>query len=132
MLEKKHKTTSLKVGRPNMGGAASTHSTTLRYPGEFVPDKTINKLVLSELAAMQSVSWLLDGFPRTVPQAEVLAEQEQLHAVINLDVPAETIIARVKERWIHQPSGRVYNLSYNPPKVPGRDDITGLPCSEYN
>ena len=97
--------------------------------GEFVPDKTINKLVLSELTAMQSVSWLLDGFPRMVPQAEVLSAQEQLHAVINLDVPAATIIARVKERWIHQPSGRVYNLSYNPPKVPGLDDVTGMLCS---
>lgn len=74
---------------------------------------------------MRSVSWLLDGFPRTVVQAKALSQQEHLHTVLNLAVPPATIIARVRERWIHLPSGRVYNLSYNPPRVPGKDNETG-------
>lgn len=86
----------------------------------------MNRLVLSELGDMRSVSWLLDGFPRTVFQAKALSAQEHIHSVVNLNVPAATIIARVKERWIHLPSGRVYNLTYNPPKVPGIDDETGI------
>ena len=82
-------------------------------------------LILTKLQAMRTVSWLLDGFPRTVVQAKALSRQEQLHTVLNLAVPPATIIARVQERLIHLPSGRVYNLSYNPPLVPGKDNETG-------
>lgn len=45
--------------------------------------------------------------------------------VVELDIPNDTIVDRIAERWVHPASGRVYNLSYNPPKVPGKDDITG-------
>ena len=48
-----------------------------------------------------------------------------LSLVVNLDVADEIILSRISDRWVHLPSGRVYNLSYNPPKVPGRDDETG-------
>merc|ERR1712176_1352462 len=50
-----------------------------------------------------------------------------VNVVINLDVPFETIIDRIKDRWIHPGSGRVYNLIFNPPKVAGHDDDTGEP-----
>ena len=82
-------------------------------------------LILTELKSISGCGWLLDGFPRTVLQAKALSTQETLNSVIFLDVPFDTIIARVKDRWIHGPSGRVYNLLYNPPKVSGKDDITG-------
>ena len=82
-------------------------------------------LILTELKSISGRGWLLDGFPRTVSQAEALSTQETLNSVIYLDVHFDTIIARIKNRWIHEPSGRVYNLSYNPPKVSGKDDITG-------
>lgn len=62
--------------------------------------------------------WLLDGFPRTISQAESLWKEEKLDLVINLIVPFEVIIERVKGRWIHLPSGRVYNIGFNSPKVP--------------
>eukprot|EP00731_Ephydatia_muelleri_P036012 Em0192g2a len=71
--------------------------------------------------------WLLDGFPRTVAQADELWKHQSLDTVINLDVPFATIIERIRGRWTHIPSGRVYNDSYNPPRVSGRDDVTGEP-----
>ena len=50
--------------------------------------------------------------------------------IVNLDVPDEVILSRISDRWVHLPSGRVYNLSYNPPKVAGRDDETGEPLTK--
>lgn len=93
--------------------------------GKLVPDDLIIKCVMGCLNEVGNKSWMLDGFPRTVVQAQRLSEVEHLDAVINLDVPHEVIIERVKGRWIHLPSGRVYNIGFNEPKVPGKDDITG-------
>ena len=50
--------------------------------------------------------------------------------IVNLDVPDEVILSRISDRWVHLPSGCVYNLSYNPPKVAGRDDETGEPLTK--
>ncbi|XP_042196866.1 GTP:AMP phosphotransferase AK3, mitochondrial isoform X2 [Callorhinchus milii] len=93
--------------------------------GKLVPDDVITRLVLYELNTLEEYSWLLDGFPRTVPQAEALNKLYQPDTVINLNVPFETIKQRLTSRWIHQESGRVYNIDFNPPKVPGLDNITG-------
>ncbi len=84
------------------------------------------ELILSELRDIRR-HWLLDGFPRTVPQAEHLMAKEKLDTIINLNVPFDVIIERIQGRWIHPPSGRVYHVSYNPPKDPRRDDLTGEP-----
>ena len=70
---------------------------------------------------------LLDGFPRTLEQATALDNSNPVDMVINLDVPTETIVERISDRWIHPPSGRIYSYSYNPPKVEGKDDVTGEP-----
>lgn len=53
-----------------------------------------------------------------------------LSLVVNLDVPDSVILSRISDRWVHLPSGRVYNLSYNPPKVAGHDDETGEPLTK--
>ena len=53
-----------------------------------------------------------------------------LSLIVNLDVADEVILSRISDRWVHLPSGRVYNLSYNPPKVPGLDDVTGEPLTK--
>ncbi|KAJ1564660.1 hypothetical protein HK096_006891, partial [Nowakowskiella sp. JEL0078] len=79
--------------------------------------------------------WLLDGFPRTVEQAvsfdEFLENNKiPLILVINLDVPEHVILQRIEDRWIHTPSGRTYNYSFNPPKQHGLDDLTGEPLSK--
>lgn len=94
--------------------------------GKLVPDHTMVELITSALKDVKE-HWLLDGFPRTVPQAEALLEQERLDTIINLAVPIQTIMERIQTRWVHLPSGRVYNESYNPPQVPGRDNETGEP-----
>lgn len=84
--------------------------------GKFVSDDLITKIVLNELKELQYSSWLLDGFPRTLTQAQSLNNQK-LDRVINLNVPFDVIINRLKHRWVHPASGRVYNLEFNPPKV---------------
>ncbi|XP_053695586.1 GTP:AMP phosphotransferase AK3, mitochondrial [Sabethes cyaneus] len=98
--------------------------------GKLVPDIYITKCILSELEKIKTKPWLLDGFPRTLDQAEELLHTESIKAVINLDVPFEVIIERLQSRWVHLPSGRVYNIGFNDPKVPGKDDVTGEPLSQ--
>ncbi|KAK7086338.1 GTP:AMP phosphotransferase ak3, mitochondrial [Halocaridina rubra] len=95
--------------------------------GKLVPDDVMVKLISSELAKINLPTWLLDGFPRTQPQAEALTQHERLDLVLSLEVPHEIIIDRLKCRWTHLPSGRIYNTDFNPPKVPGKDDMTGEP-----
>ncbi|XP_063976744.1 GTP:AMP phosphotransferase AK3, mitochondrial isoform X2 [Diachasmimorpha longicaudata] len=70
------------------------------------------------------------GFPRTVTQAQKLQQLHPMNHVLNLVVPHSIIIERVKNRWVHLPSGRVYNVGFNDPKVSGRDDVTGEPLSQ--
>ena len=89
--------------------------------GQLVPDDLVTKIVLQELHKLAKTSWLLDGFPRNLNQCNVLESQNiQVDRVINLNVPFEEIINRLKHRWIHPPSGRFYNLEFNPPKTPVR------------
>uniref|UniRef100_A0A1A8HN60 GTP:AMP phosphotransferase AK3, mitochondrial n=1 Tax=Nothobranchius korthausae TaxID=1143690 RepID=A0A1A8HN60_9TELE len=95
--------------------------------GRLVPDAIMSRLILNDLRRIDSGGWLLDGFPRTVSQAEALDQVYTVDTVINLDVPFETIKERLTSRWTHIPSGRVYNTDFNPPKVPGFDDETGEP-----
>nr|XP_057912199.1 GTP:AMP phosphotransferase AK3, mitochondrial [Doryrhamphus excisus] len=95
--------------------------------GQLVPDHVISRLILRDLKAIPQSSWLLDGFPRTVNQAEALDDAYRVDTVINLNVPFHTIKERLTSRWTHLPSGRVYNVDFNPPKEPGRDDVTGEP-----
>uniref|UniRef100_A0A8C7JSX5 GTP:AMP phosphotransferase AK3, mitochondrial n=1 Tax=Oncorhynchus kisutch TaxID=8019 RepID=A0A8C7JSX5_ONCKI len=95
--------------------------------GQLVPDDVISRLILTEMRNIDQSSWLLDGFPRTVSQAESLDNVCSVNTVINLDVPYQTIKQRLTSRWLHLPSGRVYNIDFNPPKIAGLDDVTGEP-----
>ncbi|KAG2466116.1 KAD3 phosphotransferase, partial [Polypterus senegalus] len=100
--------------------------------GQLVPDDVISRLILGDLKHLENCSWLLDGFPRTVTQAESLHQAYHIDTVINLDVPFETIKERLTSRWVHPASGRVYNTNFNPPKIPGLDNITGEPLVQRN
>ena len=72
--------------------------------------------------------FILDGFPRTIPQAEALAAAGvQIDAVVEIDVPDQEIITRMAGRRAHLASGRTYHVTFNPPKVEGKDDVTGEP-----
>jgi len=97
--------------------------------GLLVPDELMIGLVMEEATPNleEGRSLLLDGFPRTVGQAEHLEEVVHVDMVINLDIPTETIVNRIADRWIHPASGRIYSYSYKPPKVEGLDDETGEP-----
>ena len=104
--------------------------------GKLVPDKAMVDLIMGEIStrAVQGRArprrWLLDGFPRTLGQARELAKQQPVDVVISLDVPRETILGRVRDRWVHVTSGRVYHATYNPPQVRWRDDVTGEPLTQ--
>ncbi|XP_041741384.1 GTP:AMP phosphotransferase AK3, mitochondrial isoform X1 [Coregonus clupeaformis] len=95
--------------------------------GQLVPDDIISRLILTEMRSIEQSSWLLDGYPRTLAQAETLDGVCSVDRVINLDVPFQTIKQRLTSRWLHLPSGRVYNIDFNPPKISGLDDVTGEP-----
>lgn len=77
-----------------------------------------------------AASFILDGFPRTAGQATQLDNLIPINLVVSLKTPASVILERIAGRWIHQPSGRVYNTTFNPPKVPGKDDVTGEPLTK--
>ncbi|KAI9047815.1 hypothetical protein LZ554_008523 [Drepanopeziza brunnea f. sp. 'monogermtubi'] len=77
-----------------------------------------------------SASFILDGFPRTAGQASQLDALIPINLVVSLKTPFEVILERIAGRWVHAPSGRVYNTTFNAPKVPGRDDVTGEPLTK--
>lgn len=97
--------------------------------GRLVPDELIIHALMEDAAPYleEGRSLLLDGFPRTLQQAEALEHVAHIDIVVNLDVPDQTIVERISDRWIHPASGRIYSYSYKPPKVRGRDDVTGEP-----
>ncbi|XP_052574007.1 adenylate kinase 4, mitochondrial isoform X1 [Peromyscus californicus insignis] len=95
--------------------------------GLLVPDHVITRLMVSELETRSSEHWLLDGFPRTLVQAEALDRICDVDLVVSLNIPFETLKDRLSRRWVHPSSGRVYNLDFNPPQVQGVDDVTGEP-----
>ncbi|KAL6904880.1 adenylate kinase [Trichoderma evansii] len=74
-----------------------------------------------------SASFMLDGYPRTVPQAVTLDKIVPMNLVVSIQTPFSVILERIAGRWVHEPSGRVYNTTFNRPRVPGRDDVTGEP-----
>jgi len=95
--------------------------------GGLVSDDIIIGLVLDRLAQPDCANgYLFDGFPRTIPQAEAMRRANvQIDYVLEIDVPESAIIERMSGRRAHVASGRTYHLKYNPPKVPGKDDVTG-------
>lgn len=97
--------------------------------GGLVPDEVIIGLVKERIKdADCQRGFLFDGFPRTLPQADAMkAAGVAIDAVVEIDVPDEEIIKRMSGRRAHLASGRTYHVIYNPPKVEGKDDITGEP-----
>ena len=95
--------------------------------GELVPDDLIIALVKERIAEPDCAhGFLFDGFPRTIPQAEALVEAGVgIDHVVEIDVDDEEIVRRLSGRRMHEPSGRVYHVEFNPPKVEGIDDVTG-------
>jgi len=97
--------------------------------GGLVPDEVIIGLVKERIKESDCVKgFLFDGFPRTIPQADAMKEAGvSIDAVVEIDVPDGEIIKRMSGRRAHLASGRTYHIIYNPPKVEGKDDVTGEP-----
>ena len=95
--------------------------------GQLVTDEIIIGLVKDRIAEDDCKNgYLLDGFPRTLPQADAVTQAGiAIDAVIEIDVPAEEIVKRMSGRRAHLASGRTYHVTFNPPKVEGKDDETG-------
>jgi len=97
--------------------------------GQLVSDDIIIGLVRERLKQRDcAAGYLFDGFPRTIPQADAMkAAGVGIDFVLEIDVPDEDIIERMSGRRVHLAGGRTYHVRFNPPKVAGRDDVTGEP-----
>jgi adenylate kinase len=101
--------------------------------GKLVDDETVIGMVADAIKSPEcSHGFILDGSPRTVNQARMLdallAKQNiEVDRVINLEIDDELLVKRITGRVIHLASGRSYNIYFNPPKVVGKDDVTGEP-----
>ncbi len=95
--------------------------------GGLVSDEIIIGLVKERLTQPDCVNGcLFDGFPRTIPQAQALiAAGVTIDHVVEIAVPDAEIISRLSGRRVHPASGRVYHIAHNPPKVAGKDDVSG-------
>jgi adenylate kinase len=95
--------------------------------GGLVSDEIIIGLVKDRLKQPDCAKgYLFDGFPRTVPQADAMKEAGvTIDYVLEIDVPDEAIVERMSGRRVHAASGRTYHVKFNPPKVAGKDDLTG-------
>ena len=115
---------AVKAGTP-LGIAAKK----VMEAGQLVSDDIIIGLVKERLKHVDCQNgYLFDGFPRTIPQAEALRSSAvKLDFVVEIDVDHGEIIRRLSGRRMHPASGRNYHLTFNPPKVPGKDDQTGEP-----
>jgi len=115
------------------GGPLGQQLKAIMDAGKLVPDDYIIKLIQENLTKPECKDgFILDGFPRTVPQAEKLDEMLKkdnatLDSAIEFKIPDSVVITRLSGRLVHKASGRTYHKDFYPPKVPGKDDVTGEP-----
>ncbi len=97
--------------------------------GNLVPDQLVTEMVKKRVAQPDCANgFIVDGFPRTVAQAEALrAAGIDIDFVVEIEVGDQEILQRMSGRRVHPASGRTYHIEFNPPKVPGKDDVTGEP-----
>ncbi len=94
--------------------------------GNLVPDDLTIELVETRLTQPDAQSgYILDGFPRTIGQADALKQMADISMVINFELSDDEIVRRLSGRRVHLPSGRTYHIEFNPPKNENQDDITG-------
>jgi len=111
------------------GTALGMEARKIMDSGALVSDELIINLVKDRIAQPDCAKgFLFDGFPRTIPQADAMkAAGVKIDYVLEIDVPFDAIIERMSGRRSHTASGRTYHVKYNPPKVDGKDDLTGEP-----
>ncbi len=116
----------------NAGTKLGKAAKTVMDAGDLVSDDIILGLVRERVQDQDcKKGFLLDGFPRTIAQAEGLAAAKiDLDLIIEIRVDDEEIVQRMSGRWVHPPSGRTYHSVYNPPRKVGLDDLTGEPLTQ--
>ena len=99
--------------------------------GQLVPDRLVIELVKQRVRQPDCArGFIIDGFPRTVTQAEALRDAGiDIDYVVEIEVNDDEILRRMTGRRVHPGSGRTYHTEFNPPRVPGKDDVTGEPLS---
>jgi len=109
------------------GTALGLAAKKLMDAGQLVPDDIIINLVKERIKEADCANgFLFDGFPRTIPQADAMKQAGvNVDYVVEIDVADEEIIKRMSGRRVHLASGRTYHVAFNPPKVAGKDDVTG-------
>ena len=102
--------------------------------GALVPDEIVIALVRERVKAEDCLrGFIVDGFPRTIPQGEALRRAGiDIDFVLNIDVSDEEILRRMSGRRVHPASGRSYHVAFNPPRVAGKDDVTGEALVQRN
>ena len=97
--------------------------------GALVPDSVVIKMAEARVRQADCKNgFIVDGFPRTIAQAEALkAAGVGIDFVVDIETADEEILRRMSGRRVHLPSGRTYHVEFNPPKVAGKDDVTGEP-----
>jgi len=120
------------------GSALGTEIKRLIDLGQLVSDELVLRMVDENLDKPECKNgFLLDGFPRTMGQAEKLdtmleARKQPLDAVVEFAIDDSLLVSRICGRWFHLASGRSYHEEFHPPRVPGKDDITGEPLVRRN
>ncbi|KAJ6000423.1 adenylate kinase [Penicillium waksmanii] len=99
-------------------------------PSQSTSSPSSSSTTTSSPSISSAASFILDGFPRTASQATALDTLVPVNFVVELITPASVILNRIASRWVHEPSGRVYNTDFHAPKTPGKDDITGEPLTQ--
>lgn len=110
-----------------LNSSTSTNSTVIPSDDPFAV--TLPTSASYSYSESPTASFILDGFPRNVSQALQIDGIIPINWVVHINTPAEVVIDRISNRWVHAPSGRVYNTTFNPPRVAGIDDVTGEPLT---
>ncbi len=120
---------AVKAGTP-LGQQADS----IMKSGGLVSDDIIIALIKDRITQPDcSNGFLFDGFPRTIPQAQALVDAGiNIDVVLEIDVPDAEIIRRLSGRRVHEPSGRIYHVENKPPRVAGKDDVTGEALIQRN
>ena len=111
------------------GSAIGKQAQKYMNAGNLVPDQLVIEMVKQRIAQADCKNgFIIDGFPRTVAQAEALrASNIDIDFVVEIEVGDHEILRRMSGRRVHPASGRTYHVEFNPPKVQGKDDVTGEP-----
>jgi len=111
--------------------STSTSMSDSSTPNRYMDDVIVGAPMSQGYTYSESpdASFILDGFPRNASQAKQVDNLIPINFVVHINTPAKVILGRIANRWVHAPSGRVYNLTFNPPKVSGKDDVTGEPLT---